>query len=458
MTTTAWWQATTAAALLGTSRREPPALPADLGVAARPGATPETALLDAAAVGAALLRAGGHTAPATPAPVSPAAPEALPPVPPRAGQLLALLLDQPPVASRLRPLALRHWLHAAAGRGLRVPHAVLPRLLGTATQQGELRAAVRPVLGERGHWLAGLRSDWSWAPDAPATTAVEPAAVPSVEDWRALPAAARTTALEALPAPPDAASAVLLEAALDDRSDKVRRQACQLLDAAPDSERAHRMALRLRPLVRPAGLLRRSLEVELPTAPDAAGVRDGLTTTRAGSQRERWLELISTGAPLSVWTDASGRDAAHTWPLITQPAARAGVLRAIRARADVEWASAVVVDAPDLLRVLPAADRDAAALRLLRSQRVLASAAAVIQHLPPPWTPDVSSAVVDILRHTPPSGGSGSLWLPLLADGLHPSTRAAVSAWARAEHRWGSMPADLDQYLSFLPAITEAFA
>ena len=52
---------------------------------------------------------------------------------------------------------------------------------------------------------------------------------------------------------------------------------------------------------------------------------------------------------------------------------------------------------------------------------------------------------------------SCALALPTLAAGLHPSVRPVVSAWARAESRWGSLPADLDQYLSFLPAITEAF-
>lgn len=442
-----WWQQATAAALLGTERREPPALPAALGIAERPGRTPETALLDAAAVGGALLRADLPARPAGDLP-APAPPDVTPLAPAAAVQLLGLLLDQPPVAARLRPLALERWLAVAADHGVRVPPRALPRLLALATQQPDLRPATRPVLGERGRWLAALRPDWGWAVD------VEPAAVvpavPSSDDWRALPAAARADAL-----PADDLD--LLETALDDRSDKVRRQALALLDAAPGSARAGRMAARLRPLLAPSGRLRRGLEITLPTEPDAAGVRDGLTTTRGGSQRERWLELISAGAPLSVWTDATGKDAAHTWPLITQPAARAGVLRAIRARADVVWAAAAAPDSPDLLAHLPAAERDATALQLLRATRTAAGVAAVVRHVPPPWSPALSVAAVDILRHTAPAAGSASLALPTLAAGLHPSVRPAVSAWARTEHRWGSLPADLDQYLSFLPAITEAF-
>jgi len=441
-----WWQQTTAAALLGTERREPPALPHGLGVAARPDSTPETALLDAAAVGGALLRAALPARPAGDLP-APAAPDATPLAPPAAVQLLGLLVSQPPVAVRLRPLALERWLLVAADRGVRVPARALPRLLALVTQQPDLRAATRPVVGERGRWLAGLRPDWRWVLDEDPAPAVPTRLSP--DDWRALPAAARADAL-----PADDLD--LLEAALDDRSDKVRRQALALLDAAPTSARAARMAARLRPLLAPTGRLRRGLEVALPTEPDAAGVRDGLTTTRGGSQRERWLELVSAGAPLSVWTDATGKDAAATWPLITQPAARAGVLRAVRARGDA-WATAAVADSPDLLAYLPAADQDATALQLLRTTKAPAGVAAVVRHVAAPWSPALSAAVVDLLRHTAPATGSASLALPTLAAGLHPSVRPAVSAWARTENRWGSLPADLDQYLSFLPAITEAF-
>jgi hypothetical protein len=52
-----WWGHLRAAALVGTARREVPRLPA-LGPAARDGATREEALLDAAALGDAVRRAG----------------------------------------------------------------------------------------------------------------------------------------------------------------------------------------------------------------------------------------------------------------------------------------------------------------------------------------------------------------------------------------------------------------
>ncbi|WP_182377969.1 DUF5691 domain-containing protein [Nocardioides sp. WS12] len=451
-----WWQQASAAALLGTTRREPPAIPVGLGIAPRPDPTPETTLLDAAAVGGALLRATAHPFPVRETP-PPTLPETAPVAPPTAVQLLGLLLDQPPVSARLRAQALGWWLHTCAQRGARVPHDLLPRLLDRATSDTPLRAATRPVLGERGHWLAALRSDWAWVLDRPDTPTGAPSSDFDADAWRLLPANDRATALTTLTTPLAQATIALLEEALDDRSEKVRRQACLALDGVPGSERAARMAARLRPLVAMTGRLRRGLEVTLPTTPDAAGIRDGLTTTRTGSQRERWLELICAGAPLSVWTDVSGKDAAHTWAMVTEPAAREGILRAIRVRHDDVWAEAVVASDPALLAILPPERRDATAVQLLRDSRAPTLVAAVIASVPAPWSAPLSNAVVDLLRHTKPVAGAGAGWLGPLAAGLHPTVRPQLSVWARSDHTWGSLPADLDQYLSFLPAITEAF-
>ena len=74
-----WWGQLRAAALVGTARRDVPPLPA-LGLAPRDGATREEALLDAAALGDAVRRAGRLPDPAPDADV-PAAAETLPPAP-----------------------------------------------------------------------------------------------------------------------------------------------------------------------------------------------------------------------------------------------------------------------------------------------------------------------------------------------------------------------------------------
>ena len=57
-----WWSETTAVALLGTGRRPPLPLPEELGVVPRADGSVEEALLDAAALGGMLVRAGA-TAP-----------------------------------------------------------------------------------------------------------------------------------------------------------------------------------------------------------------------------------------------------------------------------------------------------------------------------------------------------------------------------------------------------------
>ena len=127
-----WWRAVGNAALVGTARRPVPPLPdlAPAGVRARPeGAPREEALLDAAALGGAALRAGRRLDRAE---LPDAAPDDRRPVAPRrAVQLLELVLTHPPAGAQQRTGLLVHWLRAAGDAGCRVPHALLPMLLAS---------------------------------------------------------------------------------------------------------------------------------------------------------------------------------------------------------------------------------------------------------------------------------------------------------------------------------------
>src|SRR5262249_14071496 len=58
---------------------------------------------------------------------------------------------------------LPEWLAALAARGRRIPAAQLPALLDLGRSQPDLRAAILPVLGKRGVWLARHNPDWSYA-------------------------------------------------------------------------------------------------------------------------------------------------------------------------------------------------------------------------------------------------------------------------------------------------------
>src|SRR3954451_17345502 len=145
----AWWDELAVAALLGTDRRplvEFSFLPGKLGTtAARLTGDPAAALLDATgpAVG---CRRGGVVADVTRADPEPAPADALPRAGRRAGARLADLIER----ADLELLVI--WCATAAEAGRLAPPECLPGLLDLATRQPLLRAAVAPVLGERGRW------------------------------------------------------------------------------------------------------------------------------------------------------------------------------------------------------------------------------------------------------------------------------------------------------------------
>ncbi|UMG94613.1 DUF5691 domain-containing protein [Nocardioides sp. TF02-7] len=416
----------------------------------------------------------------------------LPPAPPAAVQLLELLLHQPPVRAELVPVALGAWLAAAQRRGVRVPHPVLPALLALATRRRELREPVAAVVDARGRWLARLDPDWAWAAtpdgadgadgagdaeapvDAPdplawgrlptparvATVARLRASDPDVarelveSAWRDDPAATRLALLETLETSLGPADEELLERALDDRARSVRERAQQLLDGLPGSARAQRMADRLRPLLRTTGRVRRSLEVELPADPGPAGVRDGLgTAPRHRSRRGFHLERIAAAAPLAVWTEVTGRDAAGTWPMVRDADARRGIAAAVRAQRDLAWARAVVADVPALLDVLPADERERVAVSLLRPGSTY-DPLALARVVPPPWGADLSRLLVERLMDRKGTPDAPTL---ALARGLHPDVLPLLRAWEARKHGWHDLPRDLVRHLALVTAIPEAF-
>lgn len=477
-----WWADLSAAAVVGTARHRVPELPATLGTG-RADATREVQLLDSAALAGALRRAGVRAR--DPEPAAAVADDRCAPPPPRAVQLLALLLHQSPVGSTLRTELVKLWLDAAEARGYRAPHHLLPELLDLATRHESLRQGVRRVGDARGAWLSAANPGWSWASEGPSGNDEDAAA------WARMPTEPRVAAVTRLRASDPAFGRMLvestwatdsardraallaalstglgsddeqlLERALDDRSTQVREGTAVLLDALPASARAARMAQRLRPLLHVKGRFRKTLEIDLPGDPDAAGVRDGLTTPkRAGSVRGWWLQRIAAGAPLQVWTEATGSSPADTWRLVTQTDARAGIVEAALARGDNVWASAILADLwhPGLLALVPPAERDAAATRQLavatKAQLVPVTAA-----VPPPWGPAFSRAVLQrLMAEKDPSMLVAQL-SAVLATGLDPVTRPALDAWAaRLDVGARERVLRISQYLALVLEIPEAF-
>lgn len=477
-----WWSAVNRTALFGTARRDPPQPPP--GLPQRPDGSPETAILDAAALGGAFVRAGSWPAVDDARDLEPAGPDLLAEPPPRARQLLELIINQSPAGRQLQKPLLARWLQAAAAAACHAPRTQLPILIELTTTDDQLRPLLARVADTRGRWLAGLRSDWAWLlhaeddhPEAGGwarrPTAERAAIVRRLR--RTDPTAARELVVSALPTDgaTDRATLIeclqirlgpadepLLESALDDRSAQVRQAAATLLDSLPGSARAGRMAARLRPLITVRGVINKSLDVRLPDPPDDAAVRDGLGKPPGRrSERGYWLEQLAAAAPLNVWTDATGKDPDRTLSMITDEDALAGIVRAVLARADVTWARALVhrVDSPDLLALLPADERDREAAERVRRQTDFTKVLTLITVLPPRWGPGFSQAVIDAVERS--ERAALAPVITRLAPGLDRTVLPRLREFADARRGYAEAEAarNLVQYLTLRYEIPEAF-
>ncbi|MBD3885186.1 hypothetical protein IFO70_25995 [Phormidium tenue FACHB-886] len=155
------WQAIASAALLGTERQpfQLPNISGNLGnclsqLSARPK---ESALLSAAGIVSLHQRVGWLPEVRSVIEVEPCSPDDLPRCSPRAARCLQQILEGQ------FPQLLSEWLEKAAIARQRVPEMLLPSLLDKGRQQRELRAAILPVLGQRGRWLAARNPDWNYA-------------------------------------------------------------------------------------------------------------------------------------------------------------------------------------------------------------------------------------------------------------------------------------------------------
>ena len=428
------WPLVVQSALLGTERTAARAWPE-----APPAAAPYLAQLDAsdaegALLGAAALlstyaAAGRLPVPAAGDPVAPAPTDAddAPEAPAGPARLLTTML------AGVHPEALPEWLARAAARGWRAPALTLPALLALATATPTLRPALAAVLGARGRWLAAQRDDWRWAvaeatpPEGEALelawqtgTPAERAAL--LERVRAADAARGRALLEstwAEEAPTQRAPLVaalgtglsrddepLLERALDDRRQEVRRAAAALLARLPDGALVARMTERARALLRhdAGGLLRRArLHVEPPAAHDLGLVRDGVDRTPPAGIGERawWLAQILGAVPPSTWSREWRTEPATLIRLAAdgewrQPVLDGWSMAAARFR-DPAWAAALLSgDAPDLRaqRLAPTRAALLAALPVEARERLVAGALR-----DRPFDADVAELLLDSTHH-----------------------------------------------------------
>lgn len=420
-----WTADLLAAALVGTARA--PRVEVELaGVRPRARADAEVALLDTAALAAALRAAAPALPPADPGEVPACPPDTRPAAPHRAVAVLELLLTQAPAGRELADGALRHWCERADAAGVRCPHRLLPTLLDTATRREEVRTAVGTVLDARGRWLAGVRPAWGWATravveagdgpgpdDAAWTRSTSAEQLDLLRRLRATrpdrgrelvaatlptaPARHRVDLLQGLGTGLSDADEPLLEAALDDRAGTVRDAAAALLDRLPGSRRADRCARRLAHLLSVEGLLRRRLRIGPLPERDAELVRDGIGAAgavRGVPPRVQLLTDLVAAAPAEAVLVATGTDPARLLDLDSERELRPGLVRAAMTRRDLTWARALLdqVWQPELAALLPPEEHRALVARRL-PQLPDGSLAPLLHHVPGPWDPALSGAV-----------------------------------------------------------------
>jgi hypothetical protein len=394
------WTEHVTAALLGTQRRQAPALPEAPAPVSDGSGDPAGRLLDQAAVLTAARRAGFRALRAEP--IAPAPAETLPAVGPEAARRLRQILS----GQQIRMLP--EWLDAAARSGYRVPARLLPDLLEKGRGDRTLRPRIAAAAGRRGLWLALQNPDWAYlttevaiTPE-PGTGRVEPPADgdgtrgPDVwetgtrgqrvtrlsglraedperartalrETWAKEPAADRVAFLATFETGLSGSDEEFLEQALDDRAKDVRAVAADLLARLPGSAYGERMAERARTCLRPE---RRTVRlrtqtwviVEPPQGHDEGMRRDGVPFHPAGSfvpdsrsgapvgTRAAWLREIIARTPLTTWTTLFGpHGPASPMEVVCLPIAddfapdvHLGWARAAVRQRDARWAQALL--------------------------------------------------------------------------------------------------------------------
>jgi hypothetical protein len=399
---------------------------------------------------------------ATPAPA--AAPETLRPCPLRAQTVLAMLLRG------LHPAGLEaEWLHLLHRHDGRVPAHVLPKLLDAATRQPALRAALLPVLGERGRWLARLQEEWSWAAagtDAsPWDTGTPDQRVAALRDWRRRdPRAALAALAAAWPGePPEQRAALLavlatnlgpddeafLETALDDRRKEVRAVAQRVLACLPGSRLGQRMRDRLLPLLRLERPLLRAARIALtlPATLDADMRRDGVgvSSHQGLGEKAGWVVDMLAAVDPQTWTRQFDRApraclalAEHGefaavfvrgWALAVQrqrPADPSPGMRAWQRDLAAWWIAA----APSLREAVPDSLFDVVAAHFAHDDDGASSA--LFDALPGTWIAD--AALVRLLARL--AAGAPDTWPAPLSRRALRRLQAALPALSDTDHPW----------------------
>ncbi len=328
------FSALTQVALLGTERQGLPTVPADSPFGEMlvrvDGTQREQALLRTAALVGQYERAGVLPIKVNAGEVAGCPPETLPWVKPLAGSHLLTML------SGEKAELLPEWLRLCAQTKQLAPPEAGPLLLSLGQAKESLREMILPMLGERGHWLAGQQSEWSWMTGETLEESVWQTGEPEARlmllqklrasdsakarellavTWKEEEPEERGAFIQVLGKNLSLEDEAFLEGALDDKRKEVRKKAADLLAQIPDSALVKRMQERLQPLLKfkPAeegSILKlkkgtkASLEINLPIECSKVMQRDGIEAkppAKEIGERAWWLAQMLGCVPPSYW-------------------------------------------------------------------------------------------------------------------------------------------------------------
>jgi hypothetical protein len=435
------WQEISTAALLGTQRQpfKPPALPgavsAVIGAPAGGGVESETLLLRAAAVTALHRKAGRLPAAGSPPdlPVCPQEERQRCSVP--AAECLERIL------SSGCAFLLAEWAGLVEQHGLRIREEHLPELLSQQKNIQPIRAAILPILGKRGRWLAAQNPDWNtfvyfseektWLEGRHKERllylcdlrARNPQAARALlaATWEEEPPGERAIFLQALSAGLDLEDESFLENALNDRRKEVRTAASELLAQLPGSRLVQRMTERAQTLLTwKSGLLRGAVETHLPESCSAEMQRDGIDPkTPAGlplGEKAWWLAQILARIPPSTWSSTWNKKASSLFDAARKHELEEALIYGWREAAlrfaDDEWIEAAILyeirrdDARRMYKMftrLPKTHKEGVMAVILRDRPTLAydqPASIWLSNCQFLWSRDLTTAVTSCICWT----------------------------------------------------------
>lgn len=285
----------------------------------------------------------------------------------------------------------------------RVPHDLIPDLLNAAAHDGALRVALMPVLGERGNWLARQVGRWKFAVGSSLDTRdwetetlanrllmLKRLRVHQPEKsrewiestWREDPADARAEFIRAMALNLSLEDEQLLETALDDRSQKVRESAAELLGRLADSKFAARMgewASRFLRIERKDSKV--DLSVELPHEFAPEWKREGVPEKTGNAYAKAyWLTILLTRTPPRFWSNKFSITPEEIIQAVRgtefEKSLREGFIAATLNYRDADWAK-VILDSAErrkweaidykLLAILPVGEREKRILARIKS-------------------------------------------------------------------------------------------